>query len=235
MRPGVKLHTRLALLVAMAVALAVVGVAAVAYFATRNRLLHEVDRSLGGRANRAVGFVPGRPPGSGIAVQPLPRPDRFGDPDIHFELIDTNGNVIDRSDLLLPVDAEDRELAVNSIREQTHVRSVTVDGTHVRVRTTALDGGGAFMVARNLSETDRTLRDLEIVLGIVCVIGIGGAALVGWATARRALRPIDDLTDAAEHVALTHDFTRPVDGADRDDEIGRLAKSFNAMLEALEQ
>jgi two-component system sensor histidine kinase MprB len=159
----------------------------------------------------------------------------FGPTDTYFQRIDINGTVAERTSIVLPVDKTDRAIAASGDPNEAQTRTATADGKHVRLRTEALPGGGAIMVARSLSETDRALRDLSIVLGIVSLIGIAGAALVGWATARRALRPIDDLTDAAEHVAQTQDFSRPVEGADRDDEIGRLAKSFNAMLQALEQ
>ena len=52
--------------------------------------------------------------------------------------------------------------------------------------------------------------------------------------ARGALGPIARLTEAAEHVAETQELEARID-VDRDDEVGRLAASFNAMLAALEE
>ena len=56
---------------------------------------------------------------------------------------------------------------------------------------------------------------------------------MAWLLARRALRPVERLTSAAEHVARTQELAGTIDVA-RDDEVGRLARSFNAMLEALQ-
>ena len=42
------------------------------------------------------------------------------------------------------------------------------------------------------------------------------------------------LTDAAEHVAATHDLEARID-LGREDELGRLAAAFNTMLAALEE
>lgn len=230
-----KLRTRLALVTAIAVGLAVVGVAAITWLTTRNRLVHEIDRSMSGRVRNAldrVGPGDGRPP---ILFVPFGRgSDRqFGNPDTHFQTIASNGTIGLSSDITLPVDATDREIASGALTV-THIRSTsTASGVHVRLRTDPLPGGGAIQIARDLGETDRTLRSLALVLAIVSALGVAGAALVGLLVSRRALRPIDDLTDAAERVATTQDLLVPVAGAERDDEVGRLAASFNAMLRAL--
>ncbi len=50
---------------------------------------------------------------------------------------------------------------------------------------------------------------------------------------RRATRPIEQLTDTAEHIAETQDLTTPIP-VKGDDEVGRLAASFNTMLIALD-
>ncbi|MCG5214564.1 sensor histidine kinase [Streptosporangium sp. KLBMP 9127] len=68
----------------------------------------------------------------------------------------------------------------------------------------------------------------------VSVGGLALAGLLGWLVARTALRPVADLTQAAEHVAETRDLKLRID-VDRDDELGSLARSFNTMLDALER
>jgi len=59
------------------------------------------------------------------------------------------------------------------------------------------------------------------------------AAGVGLLVAKGALKPIDDLAEAAERVAETQDFNERID-IYTDDEVGRLAARFNDMLAALE-
>lgn len=62
--------------------------------------------------------------------------------------------------------------------------------------------------------------------------GIILAAIAGRVVARSALKPVDQLTDAVEHIARTEEVgtTIPVQG---DDEIARLSTSFNSMSTAL--
>lgn len=58
------------------------------------------------------------------------------------------------------------------------------------------------------------------------------ASIVGLLVAQAGLRPINDLTRAAEHIAATQDLTVPI-GVRGDDEVARLALAFNAMTSAL--
>ncbi len=93
--------------------------------------------------------------------------------------------------------------------------------------------GGAVQVAIARDPVDRTLGQLGLLLAVGCVAGVAGAALLGRSVARAGLAPVERLTDAVEHVAHTQDLRAaiPVSG---EDEIARLARSFNAMLAALE-
>ncbi|MDQ4048090.1 MAG: HAMP domain-containing histidine kinase, partial [Actinomycetota bacterium] len=68
----------------------------------------------------------------------------------------------------------------------------------------------------------------------VALGGIGLAAALAPLVARTALRPVADLSDAAEHVARTRDLSRRIDSSSPD-ELGRLARSYNTMLAALER
>jgi two-component system sensor histidine kinase MprB len=92
----------------------------------------------------------------------------------------------------------------------------------------------AIQVARPLTEVDDTLRRLLLVLLAVSVGGVGAAVLLGRLVTRSAIAPVAALTDAAEHVTRTSDLSRRVE-APGPDELGRLASSFNTMLEALEK
>jgi two-component system sensor histidine kinase MprB len=89
-------------------------------------------------------------------------------------------------------------------------------------------------LARPLTEVDSALRGLALVLFVVALGGVGLAAGLGLLVARSALHPVQKLTDAAEHVARTQELSGDIDVV-RDDELGRLASSFNAMLHALSE
>jgi two-component system sensor histidine kinase MprB len=89
-------------------------------------------------------------------------------------------------------------------------------------------------IARPLSEVDATLSGLAVILFFVGAVGTLLAGLFGLLVARSALKPIEDLTEAAEHVAETRDLGERID-IDSNDEVGSLARSFNAMLAALDE
>ena len=99
--------------------------------------------------------------------------------------------------------------------------------------TASLRNGGAVQIARKVSETDDVLDVLRTRLVIIALAGIALAALAAWLVMRRATRPIEQLTDTAEHIAETQDLTTPIP-VKGDDEVGRLAASFNTMLVALD-
>ena len=132
----------------------------------------------------------------------------------------------------LPVSSADRELAASGGDAQ--FSDVSVQGTDLRVLTQPLQTGGAIQVARSLADTNHTLNTLVIILAAVSAGGIALAAGLGPVVARTALAPAGEVSDAAEEVARTHDLTHRIE-VRGDDELGRLAASFNEMLAALER
>ena len=98
--------------------------------------------------------------------------------------------------------------------------------------------GGEIAVATSREPLDRTVDLLQRLLLYGATIGIGGAAVGGWLLAGRALRPIDRITATAAHIATGSD--RRVDLSTRleerhaNDEVSRLARTFNGMLDRLE-
>ena len=87
--------------------------------------------------------------------------------------------------------------------------------------------------AQPLTEVDELLSHLRLILALLGLGGIALAALLGQLVARAAVLPLRRLTRAAEHVAETQDLSGRI-APTGEDEVGRLAISFNAMLDALE-
>lgn len=108
-----------------------------------------------------------------------------------------------------------------------------VDDVHVRMVTVRSDLLGLVQIARPLTEVDATLAGLAAALLAFGTIGVLLAAGAGLLIARSALKPIDELAGAAEHVAQTQDLAARIE-VTTSDEVGRLATEFNAMLAALE-
>jgi two-component system sensor histidine kinase MprB len=225
------LRARLTAVVVAIVAVTIAGGAWAAYAATSHQLHGEVDRFL---ADRVAGYVRTGPDdrrlggdrheeGSGSLV----------DFDAITKVLDRDGAVYAavQGQPSLPIDATDRQLAA-SASGTTRYRDVTIGTEHYRLLTASLTGGGAVQLARSLAETDDILHVLRDRLLLAALGGAAIAALVAWEVARRTTRPVAELTAAAEAVAATQDLSVPIP-VRGDDEVGRLASSFNAMLAAL--
>ncbi len=133
----------------------------------------------------------------------------------------------------LPVTAATRAVAAG--RRAAYFSDATIAGTRVRMLTERVPAAAAvWQVALPLSDVESTLGRLELLLAVVSLGGIGLAAALGLLVSRTALVPVRRLTGAAERVARTQDLGHRI-AADGDDELGRLAASFNTMLAALER
>nr|WP_227996245.1 HAMP domain-containing sensor histidine kinase [Nocardia australiensis] len=100
-----------------------------------------------------------------------------------------------------------------------------------RVLAQRTHSSSTLVISQRLQSTQEVLDRLAWLLFVVGGFGVMLAAAAGTAVGRTGLRPIARLTAATERVACTDDLTPiPVTG---DDELARLARSFNAMLRAL--
>jgi two-component system sensor histidine kinase MprB len=144
----------------------------------------------------------------------------------------SNGNVIaSTSGARLPTTEADREVASGQRREA--FRDATIRGVHTRVLTTRGPDGSTLQIAKPLTDVDDTLGRLRWILFAVTIGGIGLASGFGVAVSRAAARPLGRLTATAEQVTATGELHHRIE-PEGDDEPGRLAASFNAMLSALD-
>jgi two-component system, OmpR family, sensor histidine kinase MprB len=132
-----------------------------------------------------------------------------------------------------PVDP--RELAVAAGTAPAYFHDTDYRGRRYRVYTTlVVPGKGPLIrVARPAADEDPTLSRLWLLLIGLTFGGSLGAAAAARLAAGRVLQPVRRLTDTVERVTATRDLTAPVPAGGRD-EIGRLARSFTAMMSALD-
>ena len=228
---------RLTVACAAAVALAVVLAAGLTYWFVRDTLRDQIDDSLRGAQPPAVEL----PPQDSAAVadrleriraQRLQSP--LDGPVLFVQRLAPGGEV------QVPPGQEPAELvgmgvmeAVAAGEREPFFADVEREGRHLRVFTTGTAEGGALQVARSLDEVDGTLATLRLGLGAISLLGIAAALGLALLATRTAVKPVAELTGAAEHVARTRDLTRRIE-REGDDELSRLAGAFNTMLEALE-
>jgi two-component system, OmpR family, sensor histidine kinase MprB len=218
-------RTRITISAAAAVALAIIAASFVVYAIVRTELRGRVDDGLKARAH-AVFLDPEGALGGYSVDPPL-----LGGPSGYPQLVTAEGQIIRRPNARVALPTEGARLVATGARE-AFFEDATVAGTHVRILTKPLVPGVALQIALPLGDVDRTLDRLVLFLAAISLGGIGLAALAGLLVARTALAPVRRMTETAEHVTATTDLSRRIERV-AGDELGRLATSFNAMLEAL--
>jgi two-component system sensor histidine kinase MprB len=232
------IRRRLSLVAAAAVAIAVALASVAVYLAVQANLRGEVDSALRERAHQIQVFSQVRSPPRQPPKLPSGRPPqaRFGGAAGVVQLITPSGKVRATppgNQIRIPPSAEARAIARGE-SDATLLADQTVAGDHLRVLTAPLKGGGAVQVARPLDEVDSVLHKLVLILAAITAGGIGLAAFLGAVVSRASLAPVRRFTAETESVAEGPDLTRRLP-VERDDELGRLARSYNSTLAALER
>ncbi|MGC8634086.1 MAG: HAMP domain-containing sensor histidine kinase [Candidatus Limnocylindrales bacterium] len=112
-------------------------------------------------------------------------------------------------------------------------RQVRQGGTLYLLRSVAAPGGGLVVAGSSLEAIERAQASLALVL---LVVGIGAGLLSllgGWWLAGRALRPVAALTAEAAAIGAA-DLDRRLPEPATNDELSRLARTLNGMLDRLE-
>jgi two-component system sensor histidine kinase MprB len=217
-------RTRLALVAASAVALAVVVASFVVYFAVKNQLYGSVDDGLRRSANIIQQVSPRDIPAfAGLQFRAIGG---------ITQVVSAQGQTIPARQIL-PVTDQVTDVATGS-RDETLFNTHAL-GQHMRVLAVSYpaQGGVAVEVGRSLTDTDHALARIRLFLFLIAGAGIAVAAGLGLLVSRAALAPVRRLTQTAEEVSETRDLSRRIEEHGRD-ELSRLASTFNTMLAALE-
>jgi two-component system, OmpR family, sensor histidine kinase MprB len=225
-------RARLALVAAAAVALAVVLASVVVYVVVRDQLRAPVDDALKDRAADISRFPLHAFQAGDQAF--LERGPGLGGAPGYIQVVTSDGDTIRAPDARVQLPLTQRTLDVANGRSGSFFDDAHVSGTHVRVLTIPGNSGFAVQIARPLTEVDDSLGQIRLFLIIIAVIGVAIAAVLGLAVARAALAPVRRLTAATERVTATGDLSERIE-THGDDELSRLATSFNTMLGALEE
>jgi len=245
-------RTRLIVVSALAVASAILLVSGTVYFTVRNQLYNELDGSLKDRSAQAVSLPRRLTAGSKVPDCYMNISNKLAHKlDGYYQTVRVTGEVLVTKGLprevrkgrirevQLPVSSDVLSVAGN--RSKAFVDTIKVPVSlnpnlpkqGIRIRTSFLPPNCALQVARPAASVTDPLRLITVAVLVVGLGGIGLAAVLGWVIASAAMRPVRSMTETSEYVSRTRDLSRRIEMGGRD-ELARLAKSFNTMLEALE-
>lgn len=115
----------------------------------------------------------------------------------------------------------------------TSTRLIDAGGSTAALYALPAPNGWVVVAGSSLSELDESLRSLASLLLLVGVAAGLFSLVGGWWLAGRALAPVDMLTREAEAIGMS-ELDRRLPEPRRLDELGRLARTLNAMLARVE-
>jgi two-component system sensor histidine kinase MprB len=245
-------RTRLGLLCAGALVIAISAVVIVAYDSERSSLGHELDALLRTRAaqvtpdlvQEVLGANDMLPKQRELAATASRGPGKAPERSTQAPSLRAAAAGVGLGDLApasrsaagsaVPVDAAARAVAAGG--RGPRFQSYLLSAAHLRAYIFHAAPGVAGVIAAPLTQLDASLRDLRLRFGVIAIATLLLVGLLARLVARQAMRPVVALTLAAENVVQTSDLRARVRvaGSGRD-ELRRLADTMNAMLDALER
>ncbi|MDQ2912895.1 MAG: ATP-binding protein [Chloroflexota bacterium] len=215
----------------LTLAIALGAVAFALIFVFRTAMERQLDDELAARAAQVVSTIQSE--GSALALQRQDGEDSLVVGGEFVGLYDPSGKLVDSSVAAPQAGAAIASFAAGS--PTTRSETLTVGAEHLRVRAVPVaDRGqrvGTVAIVRSLTPIDAAERQLLGILGLAVPLAIVIAAVGGYLLAYRALRPVEQLRRAAEDYGAT-DLTRRLAPREvRDDELGRLARTLDEMLD----
>jgi signal transduction histidine kinase len=248
--PRPSIRTRLTLWYAGLLAFVLAVLAAVVLGLTANRLQADMDARLFNTARDIAGAIE-RQLAARQVIDPViqlqevaPGLGSFTSRGLLIQIVDADGRVASRSEaapgsaMLPPPTGAAGPVASRADR--------VVNGWPVRVVEYPLilrEGPeetrpvGSVLVAERTATLAETLASLRQVLAWTSLGGVALAAGGGWLLAGRALRPVDRITGAAAAIAADGSpasLATRLPSPTSPDELGRLATTFNAMLDRIQ-
>jgi heavy metal sensor kinase len=230
------IRVRLTLWYVLLVAAILAAFSAVLYLSLRQVLYENLNDSLDNRADIVLALLTyedGRPGLSGV--------DFPGDPveGEHFtRVFDSSGQVtFDNSvpESSAPIGEDAVAAALNGTSSR---RSAETDGDRLRILTAPIvrdsEVVGAVQVGLTEDDAREALRILLVIIAIAYPLTLAATSAGGVFLAGRALSPIDRLTRVARQITA-EGLSQRLDLALPDDEVGRLARTFDEMIARLDQ
>jgi len=91
------------------------------------------------------------------------------------------------------------------------------------------------VVGQSLDPINLQLEHLALILSLGSIFTTLLAIVLVWIVSAHALKPLSNIAETALDIGQRNDLSKRVEGVNRNDEVGKLAKAFNSMLDALKK
>lgn len=153
------------------------------------------------------------------------------DSEISIRISDADGNIKNSSGMVLSgMPAPSSNIGVLTVIE-LHDRHLITEDSRILKNGNLL---GYLQVYYDMHSEYHFIKVLFVCMAFADLLGVAFSFFVGIVLSRRALRPIDRLTRAARRISVS-DLDQRVEVGKADDELSRLATTFNGMIERLQQ
>ncbi|MFJ2577233.1 cell wall metabolism sensor histidine kinase WalK [Kitasatospora aureofaciens] len=228
------LRTRLALACTAAVAVVALGISAAAFSIVRYELNHQLDQHLTQQATLVQ--QQHRDQGPQVVYGEC----NYLAAPACAQIVSADPAKAPNEPYLLPVTPATRQVADR--QRAGYFTDLIIGGHPARMLTTPMIAAPpgtrqAVQVALRADSVQEGVRQAGALMAAVAAVGVLLAAALGLTVARTGLAPVARLTRTAERIAATRDAGLRIElpPGRREDELTRLAGSFNTMLGALEQ
>ncbi|WP_291987094.1 ATP-binding protein [Luteitalea sp.] len=205
------------------------------YMGVRAFAEHDLDANL--RTLAATEIASSTDAGGTLHLHELP-PEELGGGEFAGKFVQyyrLDGTVVFESTVLHGDRVLDAAHFARARRDDHGIATVQVGERRGRVVTAHIrDTTTPYIAAVGLftDSLDALLARLAWILTGVWTVGLGATALIGFLLASRALEPVDEITARAARIA-TGDIDMRLDPPRTDDEIGRMTRLLNEMLDRL--
>ncbi|GAA1349764.1 HAMP domain-containing sensor histidine kinase [Falsarthrobacter nasiphocae] len=246
MRRALSLRVTLTITVVMLLTAVVAALGFFTHALMERSLLRQADEQLRASSSRAAHYRDSPPPSAADASAPDPLNAPGQGPGTLQALVTSGtvvrGQIIDaKTGNREALSAEDAS-ALKTIAASARPTTVTLSAGKYRVQAVAVSDGQSLVTGLPLAATERSLKNLTII-----ILGVGGAAVLtggvlGAVVVRQRLRPLERLADVADDVSrLPLDAgevrlaARVEDGDARaGTEVGAVGVALNRMLDSVE-
>ncbi len=237
---GLPIRWRLSLWYMSLTALVLVIFSFAVYTGLERRLSGNLDQDLRSKASLAASSITF---GQGNAILDSVSRKELSE-EVLLRVIDLDGELVynspDSPIADLPPSAEDIERASRGVitfetvrTDDYSIRMITVPVRAVNINSREQEVVGALQMAYSTARVTDALDLLIQALLIIAPVAIVVAAVSGYYLAGRALQPVSDITRLASQIDADDLGTR-LNLSLPDDELGRLASTFDSMLERID-